>query len=175
MAVTNIDEQQKAITKNDFYVEGDRLVVYSGVVLPAICVKTNQPVQSENVQKEVLTWCTPWIGLLFLISGPLLILVYFVFRKQCEITYGLHPEIRQRQLKRRRKKVVVAVALFLLLPFFAASDNNMIIAIAFLAFLASVVAIFLGGANLRITKSSNGRFWVKGCSLEFLKTVANAT
>jgi hypothetical protein len=43
-------------------------------------VKTNQPVSEDDLVCRDLRWCSPWILLLILLSGLLLILVYFLAR-----------------------------------------------------------------------------------------------
>ncbi len=61
-------------------VDGNCLVVASRTVLPPVCVKTNQPVSEDDLVCRDLRWCSPWILLLILLSGLLLILVYFLAR-----------------------------------------------------------------------------------------------
>lgn len=158
-----------------YYVEGNELVVRDGAVLPAVCVKTNQPVPTDDLAKEEFTWCTPWIGLLFVISGPLLILLYFLIRKRFALTYGLHPDYRKQRRKRTMIKSLVAVVLFLTMPFLAAIDNMVLIAIAVIALIVAVITIFVGNSPLSVTKHSEGRFWVKGFSPEFLARLEGAT
>jgi hypothetical protein len=157
-----------------YYVEGNELVVRDGIKLPAVCVKTNQPVSIEDLTKEEFTWCSPWIALLFAVSGPLLIIAYFLVRKRCSMTYGLHPDFRARRRRRMTLKVMVAASLFIALLFLPALNNDAVIAIAVIVLIISIIAIFVGNAPLRITKHSEGRFWIRGFSPEYLATLSTA-
>ncbi len=75
-------------------VEGKCLVVTSGAVLPPFCVKTNTAVQQQDYQQRRLSWCPTIVGLLILLSGLMLILIYFIVRKRCTITFGLSPALQ---------------------------------------------------------------------------------
>jgi len=108
-------------------VEGKCLVVTSGAVLPPFCVKTNTAVQQQDVQQRRLSWCPPIVGLLILMSGLLLILVYFIVRKQCMITFGLSPAVRKKYRNRRIFKIIAVIVLFFALPFTAAIDSTAVI------------------------------------------------
>lgn len=154
-------------------VENGLLVVPSGCILPAICIKTNTPVTEQDMIRRELTWCSPWVGLLFLVSGPLLILIYFVARKRCSITYGLSPEIRKRISTRSWAKFLAMCSFLIATVVIATIDSNhWIIAAAlpatFLLFLFFVVALFVGNSPLRVVKHRNGMFWIKGLQSDCL-------
>jgi len=149
-------------------VDGKSLVVTSGAVLPPFCVKTNTAVQQPDVQQRRLSWCPPIVGLLILLSGLLLILVYFIARKQCMITFGLSPAIRKKYRNRRIFKIIAVIVLFFALPFTAAIDSTAVIVTVFILFLVAVISLFIGNSPLAITKHRKGEFWISGCSKEFL-------
>jgi len=154
-------------------VENGLLVVPSGCVLPPFCVKTNSPVTEQDMVSKDLTWCSPWIGLLFFISGPLLIIIYFVARKQCSITFGLSSEIRKRNSRRGFAKFAAMVAFLVATVGIATIDSNHWIIsaafpVTFLLFLVSVVALFVGNSPLSIVKHRNGMFWIKGLRPELI-------
>jgi hypothetical protein len=152
-------------------VEGKCLVVTSGAVLPPFCVKTNTAVQQQDVQQRRLSWCPPIVGLLILMSGLLLILVYFIVRKQCMITFGLSPAVRKKYRNRRIFKIIAVIVLFFALPFTAAIDSTAVIVTVFILFLVAVISLFIGNSPLAITNHRKGEFWISGCSKEFLSHV----
>ena len=105
-------------------VEGKLLVLRSGTELPQRCVKTNQKITESDMRRKVFEWCSPWVALSFLISGCLLILLYFVLRKRCELTFGVHPTVRAKYRNRLIFKLLATLALFLALPIAASTDNS---------------------------------------------------
>jgi len=157
-----------ALSNSEIRVEGKHLIVRSDAVLPQFCVKTNEAVQQEDILQRRLSWCPPIVGLLILLSGLILIIVYFIIRKRCRITFGLSPAIRRKNRNRRIFKIGSAIILFFALPFAAAIDSTLIIVMAFVLFLVSIVLIFVGNSPLTITKHNKGEFWIFGCSKEFL-------
>jgi hypothetical protein len=144
----------------------------SGATLPRICLKTNQPVSDEDMIQTELTWCSPWVGLLILVSGLLLIFVYFFVRKKCAITYGLHPSLRLKYRRRSRVKIIAAIIFVLALPLIIAFDStSSLIFIVLVLFIASVVAIFLGNSPLTVVHHRRGMFWVKGFSKAYFQSL----
>jgi hypothetical protein len=137
-------------------------------VLPAICVKTNEPVSEDDLVRKNFHWCSPWVGLLIVLSGLLLILVYFVARKKCSLTFGLHPRLRRKYRRRVLLKVIATVLLFLAIPFSAALDLTAVPIIVMVLFLVAVVSLFIGNSPLSVVKYRKGLFWIKGFSHGYL-------
>lgn len=155
-------------------VQGKSLVVTTGAVLPEFCIKTNVEVQPDDMQTRRFTWCSPILGLLILLSGLLLILVYFIVRKHCSITFGLSPEIRRKYRNRTLFKVVALIALFFAMPMAAAVDSTPLIIGVVLAFFGVLALLLLGNSPLKVRAFRNGEFWIDGCSPEFLSRIAGA-
>jgi hypothetical protein len=154
-------------------IENGLLVVPSGCILPQICAKTNLPVTEQDMICRQLTWCSPWIGLLFFVSGPLLILVYFVARKRCSITFGLSPEIRRRNSQRTLVKFLAMFGLLIATVSLATVNSAQWIVAAlclttFVLFLISVIALFVGNSPLSVVRHRNGMFWIKGFQHEYM-------
>ena len=149
-------------------VDGECLVVTSGTVLPPVCVKTNRPLSDDDLVRKEFHWCSAWVGLLILLSGLLLILVYFVARRRCSLTFGLDPRVRRECRKRVLLKVVAAIVLFLAMPFSAALDVTIVPIVVIALFLVAVVSLFIGNSPLSVVKYRKGLFWIKGFSSEFL-------
>ncbi|HLA85693.1 MAG TPA: hypothetical protein VJL29_12955 [Thermoguttaceae bacterium] len=149
-------------------VDGKCLVLTSGTVLPPICVKSNQPVHQYDMVERHFYWCSPLVGLLILLSGPLLILVYFLARKKCSLTFGLHPELKRKYRKRMLLKVVAVIGLFFAIPFASSFESPAVVIIALVLFLVAVVSLFIGNSPLSVVKHHRGRFWIRGFSEAFL-------
>lgn len=144
------------------------LVVASGTVLPPLCVKTNQPVAEDDMVRRQFHWCSPWVGLLIALSGLILILVYFVARRKCTLTFGLDPRLKSKYRRRKLFKVVAAIALFVTLPFSAAANVTVAPFIVLVLFLVAIVSLFIGNSPLSVVKYRKGMFWIKGFSDDFL-------
>jgi hypothetical protein len=152
-------------------VEGKQLVVRSGAVLPQRCVKTNQKITEEDLRRKTFEWCSPWVALSFLVSGCIMIVLYFVFRRQCSITFGMHSSVRKRYRNWLLFKVLATVALFASLPFVAATDSGGLIATVLILFIFAFITCFIGNSPLSIAKHREGEFWIKGCCPEFLSQI----
>lgn len=137
-------------------------------MLPAYCVKTNAPLAPEDMREHRLSWCSPVFGLLILLSGFLLVLVYFIVRKRCILVFGVAPAVRKRNRTWMVVKIVSAVLLFFALPPASMSENPTVVLGVLIMFLVTVVSIFIGNALLGVAKYRNGELWVTGCSKEFL-------
>lgn len=166
-----VDPSAALFSNAKLRVEGKCLVVTSGAVLPPFCVKTNTAVQQQDFQQRRLSWCPPIVGLLILLSGPLLILVYFIVRTQCAITFGLTPAIRKKYRNRRNFKIIAVIVLFFALPFTAAIDSTAVIITVSILFLVAAISLIVGNSPLAITKHRKGEFWISGCSKEFLSHI----
>jgi hypothetical protein len=152
-------------------VDGKFLVIKSGVVLPLFCVKTNAPLPESNLRKKSLTWCPHYVFVFFLFCGLLSILLYFVLRKSCSITYGLSAEVQRKYRTRLIVKSLIAVALFVALPLTAGFDET-VSTVAIVLFLISVVVLLVGNSPISVTNHQKGEFWISGCSSEFLSRIS---
>jgi hypothetical protein len=152
-------------------VEGKCLVVASGTILPAVCVRTNQPVSKDDLLRKQFDWCTPWVALLVLVSALLVIIAYFVLRKRCWLTFGLHPELRKKYRRRMIFKVVVVLALIAAIVLFASMDAPVGVGITIILLVVAVIALFIGNSPLKVAKYRQGRFWIKGFSEEYLASM----
>jgi len=149
-------------------VHGKYLVVASGVTLPPRCVKSNAKVTEQDMRRKVFAWCSPWVALTILISLCVTVILYFVLRKSCEVTFGLHPAVRAKYRNRLIFKLLLTVGLLLAIPMLAAAESEAILGVAVLMFLVSFIALLIGNSPLSVAKYGDGRFWIKGCSQEFL-------
>ncbi len=150
-------------------VEGRALVVPTDTVLPPVCVRTNQPVSQADMVRKEFYWCPPWVAFLILLSGCLLVLVYFLVRKRFSITYGLSPDLQKSYRKWAIVKWLIVIALFLALPVTASMD--VVVMVVLVLFLVAIVSLFIGNAPLSVVNHRRGLFWVKGCSKEFLARI----
>ena len=157
-----------AVRKAQLRVDGKCLVVPSGVVLPRFCVKTNAALEPQDLKQRRLSWCPPWVALWILANVLILVLVYFMVRKQCVITFGLSPAVRTKYRNRFLFKIISVIVLFVAIPFSAAFDSPVAIVTVVILFLVAVVSLLIGNAPLTITQHRVGEFWISGCSKEFL-------
>lgn len=80
-----------------WWFEGETLVVPKGGTLPLDrCVKFGTPADDKPVTRTV-QWMHPLIALSVLISPLIMIILYFIFRKTGQITYGQSEQLRKRR------------------------------------------------------------------------------
>jgi hypothetical protein len=163
---------QAMMKPEGYWVDGNRLVVRTGAVLPPRCVKTNEPVHEPQVTKT-LQWCTPLVYLTILINVVVLLIVYFIVRKQCQITYSIGAAARARKTRNVLISTAVFVGSVLLCIFLFANDwigvGLLFVVIAF----AGLIAIAFSARDLAAIKHKDGQFWIKGCGPEFLASLAS--
>ncbi len=152
-------------------IDGKYLVVTPGAVLPQRCVKTNQKITEGEMKRKAFEWCSPWVALSFLISGCFTIILYFVFRKKCEIVFGVHATVSAKYRNRLIFKLLATVGLFVAMPFVAAIDNSALIAATIILFIIAFISLFVGNSPLSVAKHRQGQFWIKGCCQEFLEQI----
>ena len=166
------DEEHLAATAagrdGDWRVVGNKLVVRSGVVLPRLCVKTGVPIGHLDRQRRVLRWCPPIFALLILLSGLLLVLIYFLASKKCEITFGLSHDVQRRRRRRRRIAFAVAISAFLAMPLAGATDIALLTLVSFFSLIGSIIYLLITSSPIAVAKHRLGEFWISGCSPEFL-------
>jgi hypothetical protein len=153
-------------------VDGNCLVVASGTVLPPFCVKTNRPVSEGDLVRKQFDWCPPWVAILIIVNLLILIVVYFLVRKRCLLTFGLDPRVRKGYRRRMLLKIAAAILLFLAIPVVSALEANgspIATIIVLVLFLVAVVSIFIGNSPLSVAKHQKGMFWIKGFSKDFLQ------
>ena len=155
-------------------VDGKAIVVTSGAVLPQRCVKTNVPVSEADMVRKDFYWCNPLWLLLFFVSGLLVIIIYFAVRKKCTLTYGLHPSVRRKYQVRVLIKVALSVALFLAFLFSTTTNSGGLIVALLIAFFVSLIVAALGNSPIAVKNHVDGRFWMKGCSKEFLRELGGS-
>lgn len=154
-------------------VDGKYLVVRSGTVLPPFCVKTNVPVQQEDIRQKRLTWCSPWVAALILINVLVLLIVYFIVRKHCLLTFGLSPEARRKYRNRVFIKLGIVAAFTVGVSIAALSDSAGVIVTMIIFLIIAVLALFIGNTPLTAAKHRDGEFWISGCSPEFLARISS--
>lgn len=152
-----------------FEIDRNLLVIRSGLVLPARCVYTNQPLAESELRTKTMYYCRPWVFILLLLGGVLpFLLAYWILRKKCVIGYGVCRPERARRFSRGVGVMFgffMVVILFGLAAFFELSSLAAISIVALFALLSYVVATHRA---LRVVRHRDGRFWIGGISPAFL-------
>lgn len=158
-----------------YYRKDEFLLIRDGAVLPARCIKTNQPVGPKDWTKRVqLNWTPPWVYF-FLLAGLLpMLLLAVVTSKKAKLTYTLCREERTRVVKR---KTIAALGFFgavaaLIAGLANLEGNAMGIAalVAVILMIGSLAVIALTN-SVTVKKHKDGWFTIKGCSPEFLNSL----
>ena len=164
------------IGRGEFGIDGDRLVVTHGTVLPPLCIKTGQPIYTRPVTRR-LYYVHPAVHLFFFVHPLLLWLpAYLVCRIPCRVTYHLSRTAKRRQ---RTIRAVLAGSLTLVLAsiiivMIRFDDPRAAAAISVFLLLILIGEWFvLRRLNdpLRAVKHKDGRFWLAGVGDAFLDAV----
>ena len=154
-------------------VEGRRLIVQTGVVLPRRCVGTNAPVEQPGIHKT-FRWAHPAWGLLILATVVLVVLYPFI-RKECRITYFMSRSERLRIWLGTGVSQLVFIAAVVALIVGIVEPRMALMLPAVVGLLGGAV-MMRGFANpIRVVKAQNGEFWIKGCGKDFLESIRAET
>jgi hypothetical protein len=167
------DASSSAANADEYYVNGNNLVVRSGVVLPKKCVFCNkeQGALGKRISAK-LYYVSPLIYLLLLVNLLILILIYMLIRKRLDVTYSICGEHKKRK---NYLNVATFAALVLTIGAFMAAGVTHTPALSFfgiLCLLAFLVLLIKVSKGLTPKKHENGQFWLGGCGPEFLQEAA---
>jgi len=176
--------------------DGEFLVVRTGAVLPARCVRSNEPLPPGDwMRDKQLVW-RPWgvkalepllwvaLALVFWkplpawvdplrFMVPLLGVVFIARQKSVKLTYFLYRRDRRRRLTGQIAAGLVGIAGLLLLQ----PEGGWRDGVAALLFMGGVFAsnYYFLRFPLRAVRHENGEFWLKGASPEFLDSLASSS
>ena len=154
--------------------DGGLLVVRKGSVLPARCVKCNEPVEGKR-KRQTLYWCSPWVYLL-VISPLILVIVYMIIRQSIVVQTAV---CRQHRSQRNRVILVAWLLVFggvgLIILGGTMMDNHRPNDLGLPLILAGCVLVVAGpiygvtAARLQWAKRIDSYFaWLKGASPDYL-------
>ncbi len=157
-AVTDVD-QFKAT--HQIEVDGDCIVVHSPAELPARCIISNVPTPSNHAR---LRWNLTWKGKPFRLQ---------LRRKYCDLTFSATRRVRLRTNANGLADLLMIPAFALL----AIAYSDGISGLVLLGLIAILVGLFawlrVVAVQLKVVDHRDGRFWIRGCSPEFLDQLSN--
>ncbi len=155
-----------------YWVDGDLLAVRSGAVLPLRCVKTNEPIEEGRMKRRALSYVSPWVYALIFVNIFVLLIVYFIVRKQVKVTFGLSAAAK----KKRTIGYLGFWAVFLgggaLVAAGIAEDSVAFGGVGALAFVGSLVLLVVISNMLTVKRvSPDGVFLIKGVNPQLLREI----
>lgn len=171
---------------SNYHVDGKHLVVSDRTTLPGYCVKTGlsqQEVEGRTVVKTV-SWVSPAIYFLLLLNILVLVVVYFIVRKQCRVTYFISHDARRAVVRNQMIGLgifVLGIASFIGSLVMADSgsmseDMAVVLAISSVVIgLAGLVMTALYQSPISIKKHRDGQFWLGGLSPAFIDRIRDDT
>lgn len=155
-------------------VDPPHLVVTSYTALPQRCFVTNEPISELEYQIWDLPRIPRWLFTLAFVSPFLLITAPFV-RDRCKLKAGL-----SRKVRRKRLLVNSALVFAILTPIWAVvaalvtrQPIFVLLAVAGVVFAQfGLPVLILLRPPLRVDRHEGDLFWIRGCSAEFLASVA---
>ena len=143
--------------------DGECIVVPDKTALPQRCIVTNEAVASEQYSMQTLVYAPTWV--------LIVLLVYLVVRKICRVKFGLSKPVRAKYTKRKVVASLLLVASLVVVPFVAIFDSTFLIILTLAIMFISIGFLVMGPKPLRIVKREKDRFWIKGCSVEFMNSL----
>jgi drug/metabolite transporter (DMT)-like permease len=81
--------------------DGKKLIIPRGAACPHYCVKCGEPADGNDWKKK-FTWCNPWWALLIFAGVFIYLIVYFITRRQMQLSIPLCEEHRDKQRTKSR-------------------------------------------------------------------------
>ncbi len=167
--VTSIQVNSKVI------VQADKVLLQSGAILPAYCIRTGVPVDRHEMVTKSFTWCPRAILLmspLILVYPftPLFIIAYFLLNKKCVVTFATSEPI-QRRNSLALGYIAVSAAVIVGLAVDGFNHFPVIFPIQLLLVISCLVVyyLFIAKNDLSISAHQRGWFVVSGFSEEFIQ------
>lgn len=139
-------------------VDGSRLVVASGAVLPRRCIKTNQPTTEHDSIHTTLQY--PGRTFQLTLVPP-----------ECEITWFASPTVRWRSRFQKPLGGLLILLTFLVVFTDELQARVPVLPAAFLIAICGLTLFLVGDQKLKIVDYKHDRFWIEGCSREFLRAL----
>jgi len=146
-----------------------RLVMRKLAVLPDRCVKCNMPANGRRLRRS-LSWHTPWIYILILVSVLIYVIVALCVRQTAKIDVA----ICEQHLSKRRRGIAAGWLVFLLsvVLFVAAliprEPMPLLIVPAAVLFLAALICAVVVSRLVVPTMIDREYVWLKGVCPEYL-------
>lgn len=159
-------------TSNPIWVDGKHLIVTSNTRLPKFCVKTNQQVSDAEYRKHSIKWTKEVKGNEMLFK----IISYFTNRQTCELTFGLSGQQRIKFTAIFFTKLTLM--LLGMIGMFAGATLHWgegVLLGCFAICLLFMILLPFGNKPLAIVREEQGRFWITGCSKDFLNRLQRSS
>ncbi|MBN8458646.1 MAG: hypothetical protein J0M04_12490 [Verrucomicrobia bacterium] len=157
------------------YRAGRLLMVRDGAVLPDVCVVSNQPTGPGDWRKRVrLSWISPWLYLALLANLLVFLILSIVLRKSGWVTYSLSRRARMTVIRKKAAAgIMFVMSIGLIVTAVTGSVSDDLVLTSVLGGLVMLIAalLILSRADaVRVARTKDGWFLVKGCGREFLDT-----
>ncbi len=147
-----------SLAPQQWWFEGDQLVVLRGASLPAdLCVKTGQPTGDSAPIKRKVQWVHPLVAI-SVISPIIFLILYLIFRKQAELSYGVSPEFRQ------RRKIALGLMIGPLLPLIVLgvlTESPAVIGVGSLVYLVAIIVGAVMMTPFQVRKIDKEKIYLK--------------
>lgn len=161
----------KSRTPAPYAVEEDLIVSEGPVILPDSCVRCGAPAEHGKRTETTLAWAPPWVVLLIFCNLLILLIVYFVVRKQVFVGYSQCRDCRNRQLVWIRTAIIAWIGVIAFVALTISMEDPAPAIGAGIAFLVAIVGSVKGAGPVQVKKFENPDFLLKGFSLEFIEVI----
>jgi hypothetical protein len=157
-------------------VDGDCLVVPTDTRLPERCIETNEPLSVPPNRMDIreFGWCPAWAAALgYVVLGPFGLIIAYKLQPKCRLIYAVSRSVRRRYIWRAVFAAFALLVSILAIPV-GVSLSVMPLWIGGLVGVVLATTILLFSMTpLKVARRDGDLFWVRGCSPQFLQSVAN--
>lgn len=154
--------------------DGSKMVIpVRDSLLPPRCVKTNVPVQADDMKRSTFYYAPGWIIVTILLSWVVTLILYFVMRKPVVIGLPLSPEARRRISIAKFSALGAVVIGFIGIIWGAValeSIPGLIIGGVVLLLGALIVGVRFG-RSVSVASLKDGYAWLGGVNKEYLESL----
>lgn len=170
------DDVVQAEDPQGFRIIGSHLLCSKTVELPEICIVTGTTANLVRIRRK-LAWSPRWLMLVLLISPILLLVIYPLVRRRCDVSWSMSGRLVRKLWSRffwGLSGVVIGLpAAFL---FSSSLGFSHVVLYGMLAMIVGgIILMLLSGYPLRVERQQGGKtFWLTGYSMHFIKAVSQS-
>ncbi len=154
--------------KGNITLLGNKAYADDPMIFPPICIKCGSSQVEEKKFQKKLTYCPSWVYLLFFISILVLLIVYYLVRKQVDVHYYLCPGCWDAHKTKRTINAVMWLGFLGLLISAIALESGELGILSLAAFIGGLVTAVLASTPLRVDDYDKPQFLVKGFKEDFV-------
>lgn len=156
-------------------VEQKYLIIHDKTALPYRCIKTNQPISEKEYGAWDLPWLPGWLKVLMIFGPFFLLFAPLMTDKRCRVKAGISRSAKRRYQFHKALAVLLILGSLAIVPIGMALQSIPLIVFGCISFVflfwGGFIWLILFSSPLRIARVEDEKFWIQGCSPEYLQSL----